>query len=133
MPHPLASTYTSFIVNPITKRLRHDDLGDFDLRNIRDTGEIDGACRRVENGQPGAPLSGQALEVDPNPVAYYVEIIQNRGNFDMVYQGTAVFDSQGWVTSIAGRRQKVQHDSALARDVDAPVDQDQGTWVATQP
>lgn len=133
MPHPLASTYTSFIVNPVTKRMRHDDLGDFDLRGIRDTGEIDGACRRVVNGQPGDPLSGQASEVDPNPVSHYVEIIQNRGTFDIVYQGTAVFDSAGRVTSIAGRRQRIPHDPLLARELEALLEQDQGTWVATQP
>jgi hypothetical protein len=133
MPHELASTYTSFIFNEIRRVLEHDDLGNFDLRNIRDNGIIDETCRRIENGQLGAPLEGQAMEVAPDPVAYYVEIRQNRGTFDMVYKGTAVYDANRRVTSIAGRRQKILHDPALARTLDALLEQDQGTWVATQP
>ena len=131
MAHPLASTYTSFIVDPIRRVLEHDDLGNFDLRNIRDNGIIDGACRRIENGQAGDPVEGQASEVDPNPVAFYVEIKQDKGTFDMVYQGTAVFDSAGRLTSIAGHRIKVMHADGGARD--AAAGQNDGTWVATQP
>ena len=132
MPHPIASTYTSFIVDEINRVLEHDDLGNFDLRNIRDNGVIDGACRRIVNGQPGAAVSGRVLEVEPNPVGFLVEIKQDRGNFDMVYRGTAVFDSAGRVNSIAGRRSKVMH-VGETRDADAALAQDEGTWVATQP
>ena len=131
MAHPLASTYTSFIVDPDNRRLTHDDLGNFDLRGILDTGEIDGACRRIENGQPGAPLTGQVSEVEPNPVAFYVEIKQDRGTFDMVYQGTAVVDAAGRLTSIAGHRIKVMH--VRSRKKDGAPGQTDGTWVATQP
>jgi hypothetical protein len=131
MAHPLASTYTSFIVDPVNRRLTHDDLGNFDLRGILDTGEIDGACRRIVNGQPGAALKGQATEVGPDPVAFYVEIRQDKGTFDLVYQGTAVFDAAGRLTSIAGRRAKEMHEGAGAKD--AALGQNDGTWVATQP
>ena len=130
MTHPLASTYTSFIVDEVNKVLEHDDLGNFDLRSIRDNGIIDAACRRIENGQPGATLTGRAFEVDPAPVTHYVEIIQNRGGFDMVYQGTVVFDATKQVNSIAGRRMKVNHGGAPGVEATA---QDNGTWVATQP
>jgi hypothetical protein len=130
MPHKLSSTFTSYTYDDLGRR-SPDHFGDFDLRQIGETGDIDQRCRRIGGNVTPGPLSGQAPEIDPNPFGYNVTIIQTQTGFRVLYRGIALFDDRGeQVTSIVGVRR-------IVRDTDraeiAATVQDEATWVATKP
>jgi len=134
MPHKLTSTFTSFTFNQTSQLLRPDLLGDFDLRGIQPGGTIGAGCYRTNGGVQGAPITGQAREIDPDPLAYQVEIEQTQP-VKVQYKGIALFDARNEITSIAGFRKYIAGVGDDPRIVESLglLDQDETTWVVTKP
>jgi hypothetical protein len=109
-----------------------DILGDFDLNNIADNGNMAGCTRRRISSEP---ITGQARVASPNPFAFDIRINQARP-IRVSYRGVALRNDRGEVTRIVGHvvfnvteaeRQQFGIDKLL------PPSQNDTTWVATKP
>lgn len=137
-PHTLASTFTSRTYDQTLNRLIPDRLGDFDLTSIDEYGTIGAGCRRRQSGQP---ITGEAREINPDPMAYQVEINQALPH-KMQYKGIAFFDdpARQEVTRIAGFVKYIPPPNLNESQINEirtalglRVDQDETTWVVTKP
>ena len=139
MPHELKGTFSSTLFFKETGasagQFRPDFLGDFDLNNISDDGNMARCTRRRVSTEP---ITGQATPVTSQPpFAYDVEISQTRP-VRVTYRGVALRNDMGEVTRIVGHAVFQFGSDAQRRELGVdkllpPPDQNETTWVATKP
>lgn len=138
MPHKLESTFTSYTYDQDERVFVADFLGDFDLRSIQPNGTIGPGCRRKQSGKP---VKGRALELEPFPFGFQVEIDQDEP-YRVQYRGVAFFedDVKQEVIKIAGCMRfltpidgNIDQIRKAKKELGLREDQDQTTWVVLKP